>query len=37
MLSLLTRRDLAQGGPPFERQGSPGRMARLLAHRLTGR
>src|SRR5205823_2099924 len=37
MLSLLARRDLARGGPPFERQGSPGRMARLLAYRLTGR
>jgi phytoene synthase len=37
MLSLLARRDLARGGPPFERQGSPGRMARLLACRLTGR
>ena len=37
MLSLLARRDLAQGGPPFERQGGPGRMARLLAYRLTGR
>ena len=37
MLALLARRDLAHGGPPFERQGSPGRMARLLAYRLTGR
>jgi phytoene synthase len=37
MLSLLARRDLARGGPPFERQGSPGRMMRLLACRLTGR
>ncbi|MBV9884347.1 MAG: hypothetical protein JO276_15160 [Sphingomonadaceae bacterium] len=37
MLSLLARRDLARGGPPFERQGAPARMARLLGYRLTGR
>ena len=37
MLSLLARRDLARGGPPFERQGSPGRMMRLIRYRLSGR
>jgi phytoene synthase len=37
MLSLLARRDLARGGPPCERQGSPGRMLRLLRYRLTAR
>lgn len=37
MLSLLARRDLARSGPPFERQGAPGRILALLGHRLTGR
>jgi len=36
MLSLLARRDLARAGP-LERQGSPARMLRLAAYRLTGR
>ena len=37
MLSLLASRDLARGPGAFEPPGSPARMARLLAHRLTGR
>jgi phytoene synthase len=37
MLSLLARRDVARRSGPFERQGSPGRMLRLLKYRLAGR
>lgn len=36
MLSLLARRDLERAGP-FERQGSPARMLRLISYRLSGR
>jgi phytoene synthase len=36
MLALLAERD-ARHGNPFERQGSPRRMLRMLRHRLTGR
>ena len=36
MLALLARRDAERGAPP-EPQGSPGRMWRMLRHRLTGR
>lgn len=36
MLSVLARRDLARSGP-FERQGSPARMLRLIGYRLFGR
>ncbi|HEY0626845.1 MAG TPA: squalene/phytoene synthase family protein [Allosphingosinicella sp.] len=35
MLAVLARRDAA--GPPPEPQGSPGRMLRMLRHRITGR
>lgn len=37
MLALLARRDAAAGTAHFETQGSPARMFRMLAHRLTGR
>jgi 15-cis-phytoene synthase len=37
MLSVLTRRDAARGAGTWEAQGSPGRMLRMLRHRLTGR
>lgn len=37
MLSLLARRDLERGVGPFERQGAPRRMFRLIRYRLTGR
>lgn len=36
-LGALARRDLEKGGPPFEREGTPGRAWTLLHHRLTGR
>ena len=36
MLTALAIRDLANG-EPFEREGAPGRIASLLAHRLSGR
>ena len=36
MLAVLARRD-AERGPPLARQGSPGRIVRMLGHRLTGR
>lgn len=35
MLAVLARRDLSRDG--FEPQGAPGRMLRMLRHRLTGR
>lgn len=37
MLSLLARRDVERRSGPFERQGSPARMLRLIGYRLTGR
>lgn len=37
MLSLLARRDVARRSGPFERQGAPARMLRLLRYRLAGR
>jgi phytoene synthase len=37
MLGALARRDAEPGRPRWEPQGSPGRMLRLLRHRLTGR
>jgi len=37
MLHALARRDAARGLQPMEPQGSPGRMARMLRHRFTGR
>jgi phytoene synthase len=36
MLAILARRDASRGAP-FERQGSPLRMVRMLAFRLAGR
>ena len=36
MLAVLAARDLARGAP-WEAQGAPARMARMLRHRLTGR
>lgn len=36
MLAMLGRRDLEPDRPRWERQGSPGRMLRMLRHRLTG-
>lgn len=36
MLAMLAARDLARGAP-WEAQGAPARMARMLRHRLTGR
>jgi len=36
MLGVLSARDLARGAP-WEKQGAPARMARMLRHRLTGR
>lgn len=35
MLAQLSQRDSA--GPPWEEQGAPGRMLRMLRHRMTGR
>jgi phytoene synthase len=37
MLAMLVRRDSEPGRPRWERQGSPGRMLRMLRHRLSGR
>lgn len=37
MLAALARRDANAGGERLEPQASPGRMLRMLAHRLTGR
>jgi phytoene synthase len=37
MLDALARRDARRGGSPWETQGSPGRMGRMLRHRLTGK
>lgn len=37
MLAMLARRDVERGPGLFEPQGSPGRMWRMLRHRLTGR
>ncbi len=37
MLAALARRDLERGIDPAEPQGAPGRMLRMLRHRLTGR
>jgi phytoene synthase len=37
MLSLLARRDVEGQPGPFERQGAPARMLRLLKYRLIGR
>lgn len=37
MLAMLARRDRARGRGRIERRGAPARMARMLAHRLTGR
>jgi phytoene synthase len=37
MLAMLARRDLDRGLQQVEPQGSPGRMVRMLWHRLTGR
>ncbi|HYI63624.1 MAG TPA: squalene/phytoene synthase family protein [Allosphingosinicella sp.] len=36
MLSVLTLRDLRRGAGSWESPGSPGRMLRMLRHRLTG-
>ena len=36
MLAMLARRDLEPDRPRWEQQGSPGRMLRMLRHRLTG-
>jgi phytoene synthase len=35
--AALAMRDLHRGGPPFEREGTPGRALTLMRHRLTGR
>ena len=37
MLAMLAERDLTRGHAQMERQGSPGRMLRMLRHRLSGR
>lgn len=37
MLGMLAARDAARGFGNFEPQGAPGRMLRMLGHRLTGR
>jgi phytoene synthase len=37
MLAALARRDLARPGPPWQAGGAPGRMLRMVRHRLTGR
>ncbi|MBV8685981.1 MAG: squalene/phytoene synthase family protein [Alphaproteobacteria bacterium] len=37
MLAALARRDAEPGRPPWEPQGAPRRMLRMLRHRLTGR
>ena len=36
MLAVLARRDLESGAGPWPAQGSPGRMLRMLGHRLSG-
>ena len=36
-LEVLARRDMQQGGPPFEPEASPGRSWALIRHRLSGR
>ncbi|HEY5722755.1 MAG TPA: squalene/phytoene synthase family protein [Allosphingosinicella sp.] len=36
MLAVLARRDLETGEGPWPAQGSPGRMLRMLGHRLSG-
>src|SRR3954464_873905 len=36
MLDALARRDVKPGRPHWEPQGAPGRMLRMLLHRLTG-
>jgi hypothetical protein len=37
MLAALARRDVRRGLARLARQGAPGRMLRMLVHRLTGR
>jgi 15-cis-phytoene synthase len=37
MLAALARRDADRLGKPWERQGNPARMLRMIHHRLTGR
>ncbi len=37
MLAALARRDVERGTERFEEHGAPGRMLRMLRHRLTGR
>jgi phytoene synthase len=37
MLAALARRDLDRGFGNMEQEGAPGRMLRMLRHRLTGR
>jgi phytoene synthase len=37
MIAALARRDVGRGAGRIERQGSPGRMLAMIAHRLTGR
>jgi phytoene synthase len=37
MLAVLAQRDAEPGRPRWEEQGAPGRMLRMLRHRLTGR
>lgn len=36
MLAMLARRDVRRGAKPWERQGNPARMLRMVRHRLTG-
>jgi phytoene synthase len=36
MLAMLAKRDAHHLGKPWERQGSPARMLRMIRHRLTG-
>ncbi|HYI49859.1 MAG TPA: squalene/phytoene synthase family protein [Allosphingosinicella sp.] len=36
MLAILAKRDVDRLGKQWERQGSPGRMLRMIRHRLTG-
>lgn len=36
MLAILARRDLEQAGKKVERQGSPGRIWRMIRHRISG-
>jgi phytoene synthase len=37
MLAAVAKRDLEPKRPRWERPGSPGRMLRMLRHRLTGK